>query len=156
MKTWLVLIFIFINCGPNIRYVNKPHIKNSLTLKATYNNIWEHIIEICFEESYPIKKTDEERGLIMTDFMKLLFSEANDREHITPSVMRTNPFLFSKRYSHGKYFLMIFVSRESENRTKIKVETYIELYDNILKDYETAYSRGYFEEEFLKLILSKS
>ena len=145
----ITILFFLAGCvTPAVR----PTIQDTVTINAPFDKVWSAIIATLSERALPIKTIEKESGVVATDFI-IFASGFWAQEAIDEIAVRPSCFLCL--WDGGRYTVRIFVTKDGESETRIKITTHIEAFDKSWLGWLVLYSNGTIERRIFDAIKAK-
>lgn len=147
----LFIVPIFAGCASN---AVRPTIKDTEVANVSFDKTWGAIVATLSEKSYPIQTVDKASGLITTQLV--VFADGiMAQNEIDRIAVRPSGFLYT--WSGGRYSINVYAVQIDSNRTRIKITTHIEAFENnVTHQWMVCYSNGQIEAELFNAIKMKT
>ncbi len=147
-KTILILLAILVGCATTP--ADKPTIKDTQVIRASFDEVWRATVSTFAEMALPIQSIDKGNGSITTGIVRFTSGWAAPKE--IDRVAR-KPSVLLGTWSAGRYTLSVLVRSSAKDSTEVKVTARIEAYEEYMtKDWHICYSKGVIEKQIFDSI----
>ncbi|MFZ1082809.1 MAG: hypothetical protein WAO19_12900 [Candidatus Kryptoniota bacterium] len=132
----------------------RPTIQDTEIINAPFDTVWSATVNTLAEQSIPVKSIDKVSGHVTTNFVNFAYGNQVEKEIDDVAV---KPSGWMHDWSDARYMLSIFVTKNGDNETTIKITTHIEAFENnIERSWMVCYSNGVIEKQLFVGIKKKT
>jgi hypothetical protein len=150
-KITLILFAIFVGCATTP--ADKPTIKDTQVIRASFDEVWRAAVSTFAEMALPIQSMDKGNGFITIGDVRFTSGWAAPKEI---DRVAQKPSVLLGTWSGGRYTLSVLMRPSGKDSTQVKITTRIEAYEEYMtRDWHTCYSKGVIEKQIFDSIESK-